>query len=336
MRLPGMTMRARGGIEQGLGSQAEAGIKYCVFGIAELGPMIASMPEIEESTRLFGPFAKVVGPVVTAVLARSANDKHVFLNFKKVQEGFESRDISKLEYNKLVVLDFLQGCHLGSHLILLRSKKWIQASYLSYCASDLLSWANNTRALIESTADFFSDFYNLSVSVADAKDTMLSFLNGRDDVFVNLGELEKPLEHFFHARKLSKTEREELPDSHRAKQTWEYVKDLERHNMPGLYDLYSELSEISHPSKHSLWNMTILEETAEWKINITGEGDAIREIVDRHSDIFRRFLYYSFLPSLVMLRILVKFKLFSKHPELRRFDFSPYPQWTEIERILNR
>lgn len=296
--------------------------------------MKPKMPSVEQSHPLFGPFAITVGPVVDQIIDRSQSDRHAFFDFGKVDEALEGGELSQVDYGRLQVLDYLQGCHLGSLLILLRTRKWVVASYQSYEAEDLLSWANNTRALIESTSDFFSDFYNLSVSTAKERRTLQSFLNGRDDKGLNLTELQEPLAHFFHGRKLTKSEKIELPKFHEAKQTWEYVKDLERHHMPGLYALYSELSEISHPSKHSLWKLTTLEESGEWRLNGEGEARSITEIISRYPDIFDRLLYYSFLPSLVMLRVLVKFKLFTKHPELRKFDFSAYPQWNEIEKLL--
>jgi hypothetical protein len=259
----------------------------------------------------------------------------VFIDKQLLEEGIAQGDFSIEQANQIIILDFLQGCHLAALLTLLRSRKWVAAASWSYKAQDLLSWANSTRALIESTADFFTDLINLSISVADNNQKFLEFMRGRGDAIISLKELEGPLEHFFHARKLSKTERSEFPEVHQARQTWQYVRDLERHGLEGIYDLYSQLSEISHPSKQSLWDLTTSDdEEGEWSLNNQGEGSKIEAIISDNQEIFNVIIGHAFIPGLLMLRVLVKFKLFSKHPELKKFDFSFLPFWSQIERAL--
>ncbi|MHA7818112.1 MAG: hypothetical protein ACX930_00520 [Erythrobacter sp.] len=291
--------------------------------------------QLHDCAEVFGESCHVFGPPVHAVLERAPRDRHIFIDKEVLLAGMENGDFSIQQTNHLIISDFLQGCHLAALLTLLRSRKWFAASMRSYQAEDLLSWSNNTRALIESTADFFTDLSELAASVADHKDGFLTFLRGRDDAVISITELEDRLEHFFHARKLSKVERRENPEVHQARQTWEYVRDLERHSLDGLYELYSQLSEISHPSKQSLWDLTSLDEgSGEWTLNNRGEKASIDRIISQHRHIFRGITGHSFTPGLLMLRILVKFDLFSKHPELKKFDFSYLPYWRKIEHTL--
>ena len=225
---------------------------------------------------------------------------------------------------------------MSAILSMIRNIRWINSCWNEYESENILAWANNMRAFIESIADSHFDMFLLSFALAENKNSFLAALNGlASDRIFNIEKIEEKIIHFFQARKLSPTEKLILPKEYNAKQTWDYIKSLEKSGLPGLYNLYSKLSEIAHPSAHSINPFFRKDEEGRWVVTNSQDKFLMKEIISNNSDIFERILAYAFLSNFYMLRVLVKFRIFPLHPELKKFDFSPFPQWNELKRLID-
>ena len=98
--------------------------------------------------------------------------------------------------------------------------------FLPFCAS--------FRALIESAADGYDALSNVASTLAEYREIVNQSLQGKAEQPVLAVELEDQLIHFSHARKLSK--RDASPLSHKAKPTADYVRSLEKADLPRLYE----------------------------------------------------------------------------------------------------
>jgi hypothetical protein len=275
--------------------------------------------------------------VVSDVVRRTQTMGYHFMDNEHFEHFIHEKVLRPENINEIVVRELLYNCHMSAILSMMRNSRWIEACWREFEAQNLLAWANNTRALIESVADSYLDTFTLAFSIVENKNTFLSALNGfAHDGLYNVETFEEKIVHFFQARKLTKQEKSSLPKAYEARPTWEYVKTLEASDLPGLYDLYSRLSEISHPSSHSLSPLFRQNSEGGWMIVSDQDRDMIRDIVSNNDNIFGRLIAYAFIPNFYLLRALAKFKIFPLQPELKKFDLSPYPKWPEFRDLLGR
>jgi hypothetical protein len=295
------------------------------------------MRDFSSSKPLFGGYAALFGPIASAVVNRSLPMRYHFIDNDHFISLVRDKVLCPEDINEHVVRELLYNCHMSAILGMIRNGRWIDACWREYEAQNLLAWANNMRALIESVADSYFDTFHLAFSIAENKNSFLSALGGfAGDGLYNVEAFEEKIVHFFQGRKLTKPERAALPEAHEAKPTWQYVKTLEASDLAGLYALYSRLSEISHPSSHSLNPLYREDDTGGWMVVEDQDLNIIQSIVAENDRIFGRVLAYAFIPNFYLLRVLAKFKIFPLHPELKKFDFAPYPKWQELKDLIDR
>ncbi|WP_140419403.1 hypothetical protein [Sphingobium sp. Z007] len=290
---------------------------------------------ISESTPLFGGYAREFGPVVETVLERSSNFQHYFTS----EESFGAilaDGSATANANRICALEMLQNSHLAALLCLSRSKQWLLACWNSYQRGDLLAWCNDLRSLIESTADFYSDLNLLAISLAESAPQIRGALAGECATLLTFSEFEDKITHFMHARKLNGVERAQLSNVFEAKKTFEYVKDLERFGLEGVYSFYSELSQFAHPAANSLHHFYKQAPDGGWMVVNTGGSGTINALAEKYRGIINRFSAYAFMPGLLLIRVLVPFHIFPKHPELKKFPFELNPSWPRIQKALKK
>lgn len=295
------------------------------------------MRDFSSSKPLFGAYATLIGPVATAVVNRSLPMRYHFIDNDHFMSLVQEKVLGPEDINEHIVRELLYNCHMSAILGMIRNARWVDACWREYEAQNLLAWANNMRAFIESVADSYFDTFQLAFWIAENKNHFLSALSGlADEKLFNVEMFEEKIVHFFQGRKLTKAQRAELPETYEAKPTWKYVKTLEESDLSGLYDLYSSLSEISHPSSHSLNPLYRQHDEGGWIIVDDQDLGIIQSILSSNKHIFGRILAYAFISNLYLLRVLAKFKIFPLHPELKKFDFSPYPKWQELKALIDR
>jgi hypothetical protein len=295
------------------------------------------MRDFSSSKPLFGQYAEIFGPVASKVVNRSLAMRYHFIDNDHFLDLVRKEVLHPKDMNEHVVRELLFNCHMSAILGMIRNARWIDACWREYEAQNLLAWSNNMRALIESVADSYFDTFQLAFSIAENKSSFQSALGGfSDGSLYSVEALEAKIVHFFKARKLTKAEKAILPEAHQAKQSWEYVKTLEASDLAGLYALYSRLSEISHPSSHSLNPLYREDSDGGWMVVEDQDLQIIQSMVKESNHIFGRLIGYAFIPNFYLLRVLAKFKIFPLHPELKKFDFSLYPKWQEFKHLIDR
>jgi hypothetical protein len=137
--------------------------------------------------------------------------------------------------------------------------------------------------------------------------------------------MEDELIGYSHARHVRKGEH--VPKSHVARPTIYYINLLEQEaGLSGLAELYRELCEVMHPGASSVLYQFLSELSAcghaTYKSRPMADAFNIQRITAEWKDNIRALLHLGFDPALITLKVLHKFGLFPKLPELRKFDFT--------------
>jgi len=287
--------------------------------------------DISETRGLFGPPAGLYGPVVAAVIARGAPVEYRFFSNESVREAAEKGDLGAVEWNAIAVTEVLLRAHLAANTSIIRSARWFEATWREHEAANLLGWAACCRSLLEAIGDTIDGLLDISLTLADTMPTLMKGLSSFDEGLLNLKEIEDKLIHFSHGRRVERAERTTVPSTHIARQTVDYIRLLEAAGGPT--KLYAELCEIGHPARQSL-SWTHIEVDGGFRVDADRDSQAIAEIVARHRDELQLLPSLAFNPSLFVLRVLIKFGLFPRIPELRKFSFQGAKGWGKIEANL--
>lgn len=254
-----------------------------------------------------------------------------FWSNESVQDAFETGRIGVVELNAIVVSEVLQSAHLAATTSIIRSARWFEATWREHEAANLLGWAACCRSLLEAVGDTIDGLLGVGLTLAEAMPTLMKGLSGFDEGLLNLKEIEDKLIHFSHGRKIGRAERAVVPSTHAARQTAEYIALLESAGGPA--KLYAELCQIGHPARGSL-SWTYVDVAGGFRVAADRDGPAIAEIVARHRDELHLLPSLAFNPGLFVLRVLVKFDLFPRIPELRNFSFQEARGWERIKVML--
>jgi hypothetical protein len=241
---------------------------------------------------------------------------------------------SLITIRSIVADELLVSAHLAATTSIIRAIRWFEATWREYEAGNLLGWAACLRSLMESTGDALHSLRSVAGTIADQKLLFQSALNDSLDGLFCSKELEDVLIHFSHARKLSKSEKADAPETHSARQTVEYIDMLEKAGPSGATNLYSELCQLGHPAKASLSYFSCKGDDDGFKVGMRGDIVAIRDIILRYEPTLHQLPSLAFNPGLLILRVLVPFKMFPIHPELKRFEFQGSAAWRKIEPLL--
>lgn len=289
--------------------------------------------DISATQDLFGPPAGLYGPVVAATIARVAPVQYRFWSNESIQEAAEAGRIGLIELNAVTVTEVLLSAHLAATTSIIRSARWFEATWREHEAGNLLGWAACCRSLLEAIGDTIDGLLSAGLTLAETMPSLMKGLSGFDEGLFNLEEIEDKLIHFSHGRKVGRTERATVPGTHVARQTAEYIALLETAGGPA--KLYAELCQIGHPARGSLSWMYVNVEGG-FRVEADRDASAIAEIVARHRDELHLLPSLAFNPGLFVLRVLVKFGLFPRIPELRDFSFQGAKGWAKIKAVLDK
>jgi hypothetical protein len=292
--------------------------------------------DISCSVPLFGPPAKIYGSIVSGIVPRLCSYEYKYIDNESFKVAIDQKVIDEDGINLIVANELLASSHLAATTSLIRAIRWFEATWREYEAENLLGWAACCRSLMESTGDALHGLRSVASSIAEQKTPFQSALTGSLDGLFCFEELENMLIHFSHARKLSKAEKVDAPDSHRALQTINYIDMLEEAGPPGAKKLYSELCQLAHPSMMSLSYLNSRGDDGGFKVDSGRDKEMIRDVIHRYAPILHQLPSLAFNPGLIILRVLVPFKIFPIHPELRRFNFQEAAAWRKIEPLLKR
>lgn len=234
---------------------------------------------------------------------------------------------------KIYWVEMLGRAHLAAAASIIRAYRWSDGMVTCYSNSLFLPFCACFRALIESTADTYDALGGVAITLAECRADVNLALHLRAEQAVLARELEDKLIHFSHARKLSK--HEVAPASHSAKQAAEYVSALEKANMPGLYECYSELCQYTHPAAHSVASLLVA--TSEDSFLLAPAYDQLRieALIEKHKSLMLPLLMFAFNPGALVLKVLLHFDTPQFHSSgMRNIDLGGVGGWVSCAKKM--
>jgi hypothetical protein len=244
----------------------------------------------------------------------------------------ETFDIASPQHKRRVYwLELLRRAHLASVASIVRATAWIDCATREYDAQNLYGWAAACRSLIEAGGDTLHSLRRVPIALAANHRLILADLAGKGNEILISTELEDDLIHFTHGRKIEKGST--APDSHKAKQSWQYVKLIEDMSISGVAALYSELCEIVHPAAASV--LTLIEEDVNgWRISRSAQVQRMSLMANDARLTLSNVLMACYNAPLLILRVLHKFKIFQPIDSLRKYNFDQIKDWPKISAAL--
>lgn len=256
--------------------------------------------------------------------------KHNFVyNFISEQrfERIAQEDISKAgtQYWQ----EILDRVHFSSATSIIRTVNWINAIDAAYESDNFLSFLSSVRSLTEFSGDAVHSLNQVPLTLAKNNSNIRKMLNGKAKAIFASKELEDALIHYTHARKLKP--HDASVEAHRAKQTYEYVKELEPY-APKIYEMYTELCAYAHPAAQSVGaHMSPLTED-EWVLIV----DPGHELISAFISNWRS--QYAELPMIATNQAICSLKILSLLDEKRygtdlisRLNLSGIPLWNKCK-----
>lgn len=221
----------------------------------------------------------------------------------KYQNIEEFKKIKRIEERQLIYWsEMLQRYHFSCATSLMRLKKWFELLQLSYEAENYYGFCTALRGIIEACSDSFYLFGKVTYTFADNFAHIKEAVIGKSKQTILSSEAEDELIHYMYARKLSKAEKKDNPDSHSAKFVSKYLENMKSEK---LNELYSELCQVSHPSMMSL--IPFIAATDEHAIilhNENADGELNKNILERFGDTIYDSVILAVIPALTGLRII--------------------------------
>lgn len=158
--------------------------------------------------------------------------------------------IDSIEEMQLVYWsEIIQRMHVCAATSIKRVKKWFDAVSNAYDAENYYGFCATLRGLVEACADTFYTTSKIIEPICENFSAVEIALNGHAKKVIFAEQIENELIHYVFARKLTRSEKDQVANDHEAKHVRTYldaIKDQE------VLDLYAELCQVSHPSNTSL------------------------------------------------------------------------------------
>jgi hypothetical protein len=283
------------------------------------------------SRKLFGkaaPYLDVIGQLLPRLLTH----RYQFMP-NAIFEAWITEGKAPLEQiNQVHVGELLDNAHLAATTALVRTNHWANAMVDAYLGSNFLSWSAAARGLVESSGDIGDGLLNIPASLAEHHKMLSRALAGRHAASpLNLSSIEEVLSHYIRA----KWTREKTGDVPKAKENIEYVRWIERANVPGVVSLYHKLCGIVHPASGSI-DYLYAKDIQGLRLDLNRGATAIDTLCSEYPNVIPTSLMLACNGAFLTLRVLHKFHRHPQLPELKLLDWRQIRMWADIEAFLNR
>lgn len=296
--------------------------------------MTDNVIKIDDSikTAIFGE-SVIYFSLIDTLLSRVRAHRYSFSDNEWLNERVEKGEIGVAACNQLMALDILEKAHLSAVTALIRIQRWAEAMCLMYQTENYPGYAGALRGLLENGGESVDGLLNVAATLADLHRTLKGMLAGKiDNVIVDCSAIEQVLDHFIHAGWTGKKPQNDPVATARANA--DYVRRIES-GVPGAVSLYHRLCAIVHPS-----NMSI-----NWLFNFDPRGDGrmtlgsqdaerIRALHREFPNVANVTMQMTCNSALLTLRVLHKFPLHPKIPELKKLDWDKVKVGRDIEKML--
>lgn len=209
--------------------------------------------------------------------------------------------------------ELLGRAHLAAVASIIRAYRWSCGMAVCYSSDLFLPYCASFRALIESAADGYDALSNVASTLAEYREIVNQTLQGKAEQPPLAVELEDQLIHFSHARKLSKGDAS--PVSHKAKQTADYVRSLEKADLPGLYECYAQLCQYTHPAAHSVLQLLVPVSPETFRLVPGQDQVRIEAFSKEYNSLLVPLLMVAFNPGALLLKVLLYFDVPQFHSQ---------------------
>lgn len=266
--------------------------------------------ELQGMAALFGEQSKVYGLIVNDIASDLTKESYSFEDLDEAKLNSLNTVSGRGHFRRVYWTEILYRAHMAAIAAVFRTTRWIQVAIRENEAKSLYGCASACRSLIESAGDIGVSLGPVARILASIKDEIKAELTGRaSEPFQISSELENSLIHFTHARKVTKTE--DVPDSHKAMQSFKYIDYVEQMKISGVKDLYSRLCEIVHPAAASV-SVTFVPKDDAWIVDPFNENVVLQNLLVETQGTLLGVVMASYNAPLLILRTLHYFDLFAK------------------------
>ena len=228
--------------------------------------------------------------------------------------------------------EILQRSHLTAVTAILRSRRWLSGVVQARTGNNLLVFASAFRGLMESAADASTALIGTPLTLAHLHPSIDEALRGSATNVTITSEVEDELIHYAHARRLTASERSNLPRSHEARQTREYLQIFGDQNADLVRQCYGDLCELTHPAASTVAMWLALDDQNGLEFSLLPHQDEafIAGLLRDYSAVPLELLMFAFNGPVTTLNILNYFPVEDFHtPKLLNWNLDGIPAWVK-------
>lgn len=234
--------------------------------------------------------------------------------------------------------EILYRAHIAAATSIVRSRRWLEGLIREEEALNFLVCAASMRGLLEAAADGSMSLGPVPESLSQHFRIIEEILAKRySKAFVST-ELEDALIHYLYARKVPKGK--DVPNSHHALRTQEYLNTLEKGGVPRVGELYAFLCDATHPGATSVHYLLEYKneshESVGWlSSQKASDKRAVDWLVDEFGNAMSSILMFAFNPGLITLKVLNYFRLSEiRTATLSNWNFENITLWNKCAQHL--
>jgi hypothetical protein len=270
-------------------------------------------------------------PLLEEIMPRLMRHRYSFMSDDWFREQVNAGKLSLAQMNAVIAGDLLEKAHLVAATSLIRIVRWADAICLMYDAENFPGFAGALRGLIENGGDSVDGLLNIAPALATHHRRLNEMLGGR--MSSELGDcsaLEQMLDHYIHAGWAGR----KSDPVFAAKPNADYIRVIEK-VVPSALSLYHRLCAIVHPSNESIRWLFDFDELGDRRIALTMDDAAkIKTICEEFPSAIGETFAITCNCAVLTLRVLHKFPLHPKLPELKKLDWSAVKLGREVEQLL--
>ncbi|OHV85441.1 hypothetical protein [Ensifer sp. LCM 4579] len=270
-------------------------------------------------------------PLLEEIIPRLMRHRYTFISDDWYREQVNAGKLSPAEINAVVAVDLLEKAHLAAATSLIRIVRWADAICLMYDAKNFPGFAGALRGLIENGGDSVDGLLNIPTALATHHRRLNDMLAGRmSSELADCSALEQMLDHYIHAGWPGRRGDPVLA----AKPNADYIAVIGK-VVPSALSLYHRLCAIIHPSNQSIRWLFDFDELGDRRIALTiDDATKIEAICREFPSAIEQTFGMTCNCAVLTLRVLHKFPLHPKIPEIKKLDWSAVKAGRDVGQLL--
>jgi hypothetical protein len=280
------------------------------------------------ANKIFGDFIDPYIPIFDLISESTESIQYKFISDTDFAAILE-RDKSEGMY--IYWQEIIFRAHLAGLTSILRHKHWMNAMIQSVSYENYFAFAASTRGLIEAAADTFDALRLVPSTLADQYLHIRSSLDRSQSEFYVSKELEDNLIHYSHARTSKNNIKLSYP--HKAKNAKEYLDILSGADEKQIYECYSFLCDITHPSYASvLFFLDINEDGSLILYQKNPDSVNILNFISKYKNMMQNLFHMSLNPAILTLRLINKLSIKNLFiSTLENINLDSIPLWGKMK-----